>query len=53
LEAQHFVDCLETGAPFRSDASDGASVVHALHAGSRSLREGSATSVVDDFATPA
>jgi predicted dehydrogenase len=42
LEAQHFVDCVRTGARPVSDGASGAVVVSVLEAGQRSLRQGGA-----------
>lgn len=46
VQAQHFVDCLRSGAPFSTDGDEGVAVVRVLEAGSRSLRSGRALSLV-------
>lgn len=40
LQAQHFVDCLQSGAPFTTDGEEGVAVVRVLEAGSRALASG-------------
>jgi predicted dehydrogenase len=40
LEAEHFIECLRTGQPPRSDGQDGLRVLRVLTAGQRSLERG-------------
>lgn len=42
LQAQHFVDCLRSGAAFATDGDEGVAVVRVLEAGSRALVSGQA-----------
>jgi len=42
LQAQHFVDCLRSGAAFTTDGEEGVAVVRVLEAGSRALGLGQA-----------
>ena len=41
VEAQHFLECVRTGAPPKSDGRNGRDVVAVLEAGERSLKNGS------------
>lgn len=54
LQAQHFVDCLRSGAAFATDGDEGVAVVRVLEAGSRALASGQAlrlgSSLLPEFA---